>query len=122
MYSILSVKNLFFGKNQSEIMRANYLCNMDHVLPNVAKYSKHAIDLLQKLLQPDPQDRPTAEEALDHPWFASEQCAVNESLTINAMFTAGANQWSSSNLKPIGLGKQYGSILQMQMEPISISP
>ena len=29
------------------------------------------IDLLSRLLQPDPQQRPTAAEALGHPYFAS---------------------------------------------------
>jgi serine/threonine protein kinase len=34
----------------------------------VKNISVNAIDLLQKLLQHDPKDRPTLEEVLQHPW------------------------------------------------------
>lgn len=33
--------------------------------------NKQAVDLMEKLLQFDPRKRPTAEEALRHPWLAS---------------------------------------------------
>ena len=40
-----------------------------------------AIDLLDKMLQLDPNRRPTAQEALSHPYFTSEEpaaCHPNE--------------------------------------------
>lgn len=53
-----------------------------HLLPTVGKYKgdydvcfagldAEGRDLLLQLLQPMPDQRPTAEEALRHPWFAS---------------------------------------------------
>ena len=38
--------------------------------------SKQAIDLLDKMLQLDPNMRPTAQEALNHPYFTEEEPAA----------------------------------------------
>uniref|UniRef100_A0A453F3C2 Protein kinase domain-containing protein n=1 Tax=Aegilops tauschii subsp. strangulata TaxID=200361 RepID=A0A453F3C2_AEGTS len=47
-------------------MRKKELISFSHKFPNADPL---ALDLLQRLLAFDPKDRPTAEEALSHPYF-----------------------------------------------------
>lgn len=48
---------------------SNSLCFDDPVWESV---SPSAIELIRLLLAPDPHDRPSAEEALEHPWLAAD--------------------------------------------------
>ncbi|KAL3819812.1 hypothetical protein ACJIZ3_005717 [Penstemon smallii] len=44
------------------------------------KISERAKDLVKKMLNPDPNQRPTADEVLDHPWLQNAKSAPNVSL------------------------------------------
>ncbi|GFP89696.1 calcium-dependent protein kinase 32 [Phtheirospermum japonicum] len=44
------------------------------------KVSDRAKDLVKKMLNPDPKQRPTAQEVLDHPWLQNAKSAPNVSL------------------------------------------
>lgn len=121
MYSILSLRNLFFGKDQNDILRANKYCNIDHVIPNLSNRSREAQELLLKLLSADPKLRPTAAEALEHPWFANQMNAVIGSLTINALFSfeLQGRKGSSQHMNMRKLGKKILSMSPDKAEPIS---
>ena len=77
------------------------------MLPRISGRSQAAKDLLFKLLSADPQARPTAAEALEHPWFANEKNAVIGSLTINEMFSMGARQMYQQNLSAKKFEKKF---------------
>lgn len=45
--------------------------------------SQSGQDLLSKLILKDPNQRPTAKEALQHPWFNEDKEALEQALIIN---------------------------------------
>lgn len=59
--------------------------------PNIANVSNEALDVLEKMLEKDPKDRPTAAELLNFPWFKKIQIekpsfSVCQKLLNNLMF------------------------------------
>lgn len=58
-------------------------CNLDHIDGMLASQAPQTIDLVKFLLCKNPKDRPTAEEALRHPWFDQERAAIEASIEIN---------------------------------------
>ncbi|KAL7468641.1 hypothetical protein ACHAXS_008874 [Conticribra weissflogii] len=64
----------FNGRNDAEIfdsIRSGYYIFCPDKWSNI---SENAKDFIQCLLQPDPMWRPSAEEAMSHPWFLSFMC------------------------------------------------
>lgn len=64
----------FNGRNDAEIfdsIRSGYYVFSPDKWCNI---SENAKDFIQCLLQPDPMWRPSAEEAMSHPWFLSFMC------------------------------------------------
>ena len=49
----------------------------------LACYSAESKDLLMKLINPNPDYRPSAETALQHKWFNTDKKALKSSLYIN---------------------------------------
>jgi serine/threonine protein kinase len=50
-------------------MRSNNLFSISILQHLDGRLDPRGVDILSKLLQPDPQRRPTAAEALQHPYF-----------------------------------------------------
>ena len=69
MYILLSARPPFGGENDNEIMERVAIGKYDLESPPFNKLTRHAIDLIKKLLTIDPNKRLSAEEALKHPWF-----------------------------------------------------
>jgi len=69
MYILLSARPPFGGENDNEIMGRVAYGKYDLSSPPFNKLSKSSLDLIQKLLTMDPNQRITAEQALNHPWF-----------------------------------------------------
>lgn len=69
LFNILTLKNLFCGKNYKAVMIKNQICDLEHLPYQLRKVSAEAQDLAAKLLNKDPHLRPTPVEALSHPWF-----------------------------------------------------
>ncbi|KAH8595843.1 kinase-like domain-containing protein [Bisporella sp. PMI_857] len=42
---------------------------LEEIIPDNTKFSRHFLDLLRKIFIYDPEDRITAKQALQHPWF-----------------------------------------------------
>lgn len=70
LFSVLTLRNLFNGREYKDIMRANRDCIVETYLNQyLRKYSKQLRDFIGRLLNRDPVRRPSAIEALQHPWF-----------------------------------------------------
>ena len=69
MYILLSSRPPFEGDNDDEIMENVAEGNYDLESSPFNKLSKNSIDLIKRLLTMDPEQRITAEQALNHPWF-----------------------------------------------------
>jgi calcium-dependent protein kinase len=69
MYILLSARPPFPGDDDDEIVENVTEGNYDLESPPFNKLSKNAIDLIQRLLTMDPEQRISAEQALNHPWF-----------------------------------------------------
>ena len=69
MYILLSQKPPFGGRNEEEIKNNVEIGIFDLDSPPFNQLSQSCIDLIKKLLTIDPQQRLSAEEALNHQWF-----------------------------------------------------
>lgn len=72
-YNLLTGKHLFFGHNNDAVLKANIACDTSHVKRNVATSTHHCRDLINWMLEPSPQDRPTPKQALKHSWFTCDK-------------------------------------------------
>ena len=54
LYNILTMKNLFNGKNYQAVMNKNMECNISHIDYYLRKSSPEAKDLVKLLLNKDP--------------------------------------------------------------------
>eukprot|EP00529_Nitzschia_sp_RCC80_P007402 CAMPEP_0113476750 /NCGR_PEP_ID=MMETSP0014_2-20120614/19836_1 /TAXON_ID=2857 /ORGANISM="Nitzschia sp." /LENGTH=1341 /DNA_ID=CAMNT_0000369789 /DNA_START=297 /DNA_END=4322 /DNA_ORIENTATION=- /assembly_acc=CAM_ASM_000159 len=69
LYVMLSGFEPFYGETEKELREANKEAVIEFPDSDWASVSPEAIDLLRKMLQPDPRDRISAKEALQHEWI-----------------------------------------------------
>ena len=69
MYILLSARPPFGGEDDNEIMERVAIGKYDLESPPFNKLSRNSIDLIKRLLTMDPEQRISAEQALNHPWF-----------------------------------------------------
>ena len=69
LYRALTRKYPFIGRNEDETI--SFIIDKDHDCNNelLLGYSNEIQDLIKKLLKKDPNERPSAKEALNHEWF-----------------------------------------------------
>jgi hypothetical protein len=70
LYMLLVGNSPFVGRNAKEILIKNKQCKIEYQPKIWNLYSRSALDFVQKLLNPDPDSRLSALEALRHPWIA----------------------------------------------------
>lgn len=85
LFNMLTNTNLFQGQEARAILMANKaaLDIQFTVLQKVRGFSAECIDLLMKMLNPMPEQRPSAEGCITHAWFARDKEALQSSLFIN---------------------------------------
>ncbi|CAK59826.1 unnamed protein product (macronuclear) [Paramecium tetraurelia] len=68
-YKLITQKDLFPGNDYHEILKLNKKCiiNLDNL--SIYRTPQAAMELIQSMLQIDPKQRITAQQALEHPFF-----------------------------------------------------
>ncbi|KAL4445086.1 hypothetical protein ABPG74_018814 [Tetrahymena malaccensis] len=97
---LLTGRSVFPGKKFSQVLQSNKECKIDLRGPKYDELNKDAIDLLGKLLEPNPLKRPSAAEALLHKFFFPDtqkennkvSSAVNLDQTANSVSTNVTNK------------------------------
>ena len=69
LYLLLSARPPFAGEDDDEIIESVQSARIDYSSPPFNKLSANCLDLLKKLLNKDPEQRISAQEALNHKWF-----------------------------------------------------
>ncbi|CAI9782796.1 unnamed protein product [Fraxinus pennsylvanica] len=80
LYILLCGIPPFWAETEQEIAEAIIRSVVDFKRDPWPKVSDKAKDLVKKMLNPDPKQRPTAQEVLDHPWLQNAKSAPNVSL------------------------------------------
>ena len=81
MYILLTSKFVFNAKDYNEILRRNKMCKVYFPKKLWENLSPEAMDLCSKMLQKYPDNRISATEALEHPWFKKH----NGEVDVNAI-------------------------------------
>jgi serine/threonine protein kinase len=63
-FNLLTGRYLFSGENMEQTLRRNVRCDISGISKYISNMSKNCKDLLIWMLNPDPDQRPTAREAL----------------------------------------------------------
>lgn len=71
LYMMLSGTQPFLDPNMPRLVKKISTEEPNFDLPAFKQVNKQALDLLKNLLKKNPQDRPSAEECLLHPWITS---------------------------------------------------
>jgi serine/threonine protein kinase len=71
-YNLLTGRFLFHGETPDLCLKLNAACDLSQVRLFLSHISELGLDLLMWLLEPDPEDRPSAKEALKHDWFQED--------------------------------------------------
>jgi len=76
LYILLSGRLPFSGDSDEELFSNILECELEWKTPQFDNVSDEAKDLISRLIIPDPEDRLTAEEALQHPFIQGESKKV----------------------------------------------
>lgn len=79
-YNLLTGRFLFLGETADLCLKLNAECNLSKVKPFLSHISELGRDLLMWLLEADPEDRPSAKEALKHDWFQEDKAIITDLL------------------------------------------
>jgi serine/threonine protein kinase len=70
-------------------------CEISHINKYLKNNSPQCQDLLMKMLDADPDHRPSAKEALEHEWFKQDKEILKELLIINDIMCTNSKKLSS---------------------------
>jgi serine/threonine protein kinase len=104
LYVMLSGYEPFYGEDEKELMEANKNAVVEYPASDWAKVSSEAMDLLRKMLDPDPNERISAKAALQHEWirkYAAEK-EIKRHSSGNSGGSSLGNSTSSRFEEPIG--------------------
>lgn len=100
-FNLLTGCYLFSGKDQAEVLRLNFQCKLDHMRHFLKGVSPQCQDLLHKMLKVDPNERPSAKEALSHPWFSQDLKILKELLFMNSVVGSNDRVQGETTFNPI---------------------
>ena len=82
----------FKSKKYKKILKLNKKCDIDYDVDAFRDLSKECLDILSKMLDASPVNRPTAAECLAHPWFTAQKTILVESPPKNELKMALGNR------------------------------
>eukprot|EP00347_Sterkiella_histriomuscorum_P003698 403363288 len=82
LYNMVVGKNLFIAKTAQEALIKNIKCNVDWLIQEL-DCSLHLKDILQQILDKNPERRLFASQALQHQWFNKQCNVIQFSLLVN---------------------------------------
>lgn len=71
-YIMLTGRPLFKGSNPKSIIDKNTKCEIEFPEIYFNKISEEGLDLVKRMLAEDMDERITAKQALEHPWFSKD--------------------------------------------------
>lgn len=84
LYTLVTGKQVYKGKNEKEILVANkYFKASDIAKSKLIGVSQDCKSLIVAMLEESQNARPSAENCLRHPWFRLDREALDKSLFIN---------------------------------------
>ena len=100
MYIMLVGTPPFNGEDDDDILRAVSIGKYETSYPQYTSLSENAKDLLSRLLKFNPNERITAEEALNHPWFNNDDIKLIDYLDDNIAkrMLANMENYKSDNI------------------------
>jgi len=105
MYILLCGYPPFYGSSDAEIFQAVRKAQLEFPSPDWDSISEEAKALIRCLLQKNPQARPSARTALDHPWFSTvaqlPEVAVTSGMKNNLHSFIGMNRLKKAALQVI---------------------
>ncbi|CAI2366215.1 unnamed protein product [Moneuplotes crassus] len=73
LYVLLCGYLPFNGQNTNDVLKSIKQCQIKFTYEEFTNVSKDAIDLVQRMLDPNPETRYTALECLNHSWFSNRK-------------------------------------------------
>lgn len=73
----------------------NIKCETSHIKKYLSNISPQCREVLMKMLEADPANRPSAKEALDLEWFKQDKEILKELLIINDIMCTNSKKLSS---------------------------
>lgn len=98
-FSLLTGYYLFDGDTDRDLLQSNLDCELDNIDEYLSPISPYAKDLFHKMVSKDPANRPTAKEALLHPWFMCDKAVLKELLQMNNMVCQLKKAASKKNIE-----------------------
>ena len=72
-FNLVTGRYLFPGTNKVQVMKKNKECDLGWIHDYLKEVSKNCRDLLLSMVEVDASKRPSAREALMHPWFKQDE-------------------------------------------------
>ncbi|CAK94043.1 unnamed protein product (macronuclear) [Paramecium tetraurelia] len=110
-FKLVTTRDVFPGKTSNEILRMNKICNIDFKILQLYKLTPEETDLLISLLEIDPEKRISAEAALSHPYFQSDNSQNDQQQLAKKKSIQGQTTGERSN-----------NLLQKEINEIEMNP
>ncbi|TNV85659.1 hypothetical protein FGO68_gene1132 [Halteria grandinella] len=118
LFNLLTGCYLFSGATQEELLLKNKECLIDDLLNQIAlNMSPLCLDLLRKMLSVEPSNRPSAAQALEHPWFKAESGAITSLLAVNSYLTLKYESTRQKQMIKDKVGQQSSQQIRVQQKP-----
>lgn len=91
LYVLLCGYEPFYGENDAELVAANKSAYVEFADEDWADVSQEAIDLVKRMMEADPSERISAQNALDHPWISNHARPVPAQTITGDQITTGGS-------------------------------